>query len=83
VTVPDTQIGFYRRMFSMRILSGAEQCPGLALPRVLMGLEFREQAALLCRRMPVLAATPQEEQEFAATGAVAFTAEGAAVPRER
>jgi hypothetical protein len=28
VTVPDTQIGFYCRMFNMRILSGAEPCPG-------------------------------------------------------
>lgn len=77
VAVPDTQIGFYRRMFNMRILSGAEQCPGLALPRVLMGLEFREHAALLCKRMPALAATAEEEREFAATGTVAFASEAA------
>ena len=75
VAVPDTQIGFYRRMFNMRILSGAEQCPGFAQPRVLMGLEFREHAALLSKRMPALATTPGEEQEFAATGRVAFPAE--------
>ena len=78
VAVPDTQIGFYRRMFNMRILSGAEPCPGLASPRVLMGLEFREHAALLCKRMPILAATADEEREFAATGKVEFAADGAA-----
>jgi hypothetical protein len=77
VAVPDTQIGFYRRVFNMRILSGPEQCPGLDLPRVLMGLEFREQAALLCKRMPVLATTPDEEREFAAGGRVMFAAEPA------
>jgi hypothetical protein len=75
VAVPDTQIGFYRRMFNMRILSGPEQCPGLELPRVLMGLEFREHAALLAKRMPALATTPEEEQEFTAAGKVAFAAE--------
>ena len=79
VAVPDTQIGFYRRMFNMRILSGPEQCPGLALPRVLMGLEFREQAALLCKRMPTLAATPEEEREFAAAGKVVFAPGAAAL----
>jgi hypothetical protein len=72
VAVPDTQIGFYRRMFNMRILSGAEQCPGIASPRVLMGLEFREHAALLCKRMPALATTPEEEVAFAAAGEVTF-----------
>lgn len=75
VAVPDTQIGFYRRMFNMRILSGAEQCPGLAVPRVLMGLEFREHATLLRKRMPALAATPEEEREFAANGTVVFATE--------
>ena len=77
VAVPDAQIGFYRHMFNMRILSGAEQCPGLASPRVLMGLEFREHVDLLRKRMPALAATAEEEREFTATGKVAFAAEAA------
>ncbi|MGZ5583601.1 MAG: N-acyl amino acid synthase FeeM domain-containing protein, partial [Usitatibacter sp.] len=75
VAVRDSQIGFYRRMFNMEILSGAERCPGLASPRVLMGLAYREQAALLSKRMPVLATTESEAREFAASGRVSFMAE--------
>lgn len=62
--VRDSQIGFYRRMFSMEILSGAERYPGLALPRVLMGLDVRRQAPLLAKRIPALAITPAEEAAF-------------------
>src|SRR5437763_401434 len=65
VAARDTQIGFYRRMFNMEILSGAEQFPGLATPRVLMGLEYRRQAALLFKRIPVLAVGEDDEREFA------------------
>lgn len=70
--VRDTEIGFYRRMLNMEILSGAESCPGMATPRVLMGLQYREQAALLYKRIPVLAVTLADEAEYAATGQVRF-----------
>jgi hypothetical protein len=72
VGVRDSQIGFYRRMFNMEILSGAERYPGIAAPRVLMGLEYREQAALLFKRIPVLAVSDSDETQFAASGAVSF-----------
>jgi hypothetical protein len=72
VAVRDTQIGFYRRMFNMEILSGAERYPGLDSSRVLMGLEYREQAALLSKRIPVLAVTGADESEFAGSAAVTF-----------
>lgn len=71
-TVRDTEIGFYRRMLDMEILSGAESCPGMAAPRVLMGLRYRERASALFRRLPVLAVTLADEAEFAASGAVRF-----------
>lgn len=73
--VRDVQMGFYRRMFNMEILSGAEPVPGLSYPRVLMGLRYREQAALLFKRIPILALSVGDEREFAATGAVSFGAE--------
>src|SRR5260221_5861329 len=72
VAVRDSQIGFYRRMFNMEILSGAEKYAGLASPRVLMGLEYREQAALLFKRMPMLAVTDADERDFAASGVITF-----------
>ena len=72
VGVRDSQIGFYRRMFNMEILSGAEKYPGIATPRVLMGLEYREQAALLFKRIPVLAVSDSDEMQFAASSAVSF-----------
>ena len=71
-TVRDTEIGFYRRMLNMEILSGAESCPGMAAPRVLMGLEYREQAAMLFKRLPMIAVTLADESEFASSGAVRF-----------
>jgi hypothetical protein len=74
--VRDTEIGFYRRMLNMEILSGAETCPGMATPRVLMGLQYREQAALLFKRIPVLAVTLADEAEYAATGQVRFPQRG-------
>jgi hypothetical protein len=73
--VRDSQIGFYRRMFNMDILSGAESYPGMTSARVLMGLEFRRHAPLLFKRIPVLAVTLEDEREFAATGAVSFREE--------
>ena len=72
IAVRDSQIGFYRRMFNMEILSGAEQYAGLATPRVLMGLEYRVQAALLFKRMPMLAVTDADERDFAASGVITF-----------
>ena len=48
----DSQAGFYRRRFNMEVLSGAQNGPVLDSPRVLMGLAYRDQAALLARRMP-------------------------------
>ena len=72
VAVRDTQIGFYRRMFNMEILSGKEKYPGLAAPRVLMGLDYRAQAPLLFKRMPVLAVTDEDERDFATSGVITF-----------
>ena len=65
VAVRDSQIGLYRRLFNMEILSGAEAYPDMASPRVLMGLAFREQAPVLLRRLPALAASPEDAAEFA------------------
>ena len=72
MAVRDSQIGFYRRMFNMEILSGAEHYGGLASPRVLMGLEYRAQAPLLFKRMPMLAVTDTDERDFAASGVITF-----------
>jgi hypothetical protein len=72
IAVRDSQIGFYRRMFNMEILSGAEEYAGLASPRVLMGLEYRAQASLLFKRMPMLAVTDADERDFAASGVITF-----------
>jgi hypothetical protein len=71
-TVRDTEIGFYRRMLGMEILSGAEACPGMAAPRVLMGLQYREHAAALFKRLPILAVTAADVAEFASSGCVRF-----------
>lgn len=65
VAVPESQIGFHRRMFNMEILSGCEHCPRLALPRVLMGLDYRRQAPVLYRRIPALAWSEADERLFA------------------
>jgi hypothetical protein len=70
--VREPQIGFYRRMFNMEILSGAERWPGMAAPRVLMGLDYREQAPLLFKRIPVLAVTDDDERDFAESGVITF-----------
>jgi hypothetical protein len=64
VAVRDSQIGFYRRRFNMEILSGPKRYPGFATPRVLMGLAWREHAADLLRRIPMLAASAEEEADF-------------------
>lgn len=72
VAVRDSQIGFYRRMFNMEILSGAERYPGLDASRVLMGVEYREQAALLFKRIPALAVSGADESEFAVNGSITF-----------
>ena len=63
--VREPQMGLYRRMFGMEILSGAEPYPGMRMPRVLMGIAFRTHAPALLRRMPALATTAEEEAEFA------------------
>ncbi len=72
IAVRDSQIGFYRRMFNMEILSGAESYAGLASPRVLMGLEYRVQAQLLFMRMPMLAVTDADERDFSTSGVITF-----------
>jgi hypothetical protein len=69
--VRENQIGFYGRMFNMQILSGPEIMPGLALPRVLMGLDLRHQMRILEKRIPTLATTAAELDEFLATGCLA------------
>jgi hypothetical protein len=74
VAVRDSQIGFYRRMFNMEILSGAESYAGLAAPRILMGLEYRAQAPLLFKRMPMMAVTDADERDYAASGIIRFPA---------
>lgn len=70
--VPDTRIGFYRRVFNMEILSGAETYGGMSTPRVLMGLEYRDQAPLLFKRIPVMAVTEDDERDFATAGVITF-----------
>ena len=59
--VREAQIGFFRRMFNMEIVSGPERCAGLALPRVLMALDYRAQARLLAKRLPALAGQAFDE----------------------
>jgi len=70
--VRDTQIGFYRRVFDMEILSGAEHLPGLAVPRVLMGLRPREQGERLARRIPLLAVASADAHRFEDEAIVTF-----------
>ena len=70
--VRDTEIGFHRRMLNMEILSGAESCPGMATPRVLMGLQYPEHAALLFKRIPLLEVTLADEAEYVTSGGVRF-----------
>jgi len=72
VAVRDSQIGFYRRMFNMEILSGAEKYPGVASARVLMGFEYRQQAPIVFKRIPALAVTEADERDFAASGVITF-----------
>jgi hypothetical protein len=69
--VRETEMGFYRRVFDMEILTGALRCPGLAMPRVLMGLAWRERAAALLRRLPMLAASGSDLRRFAALAVAA------------
>jgi hypothetical protein len=64
--VRETEMGFYRRVFGMEILTGAARWAGLAMPRVLMGLPFRERAPALCRRLPILAPGATDVQRFRA-----------------
>jgi hypothetical protein len=67
VAVRDLQMGFYRRMFNMEILTGAGHVPGFATPRIVMGLAYRAQAPLLFKRLPALAISEAEERAFAAS----------------
>lgn len=66
------EIGFYRRMFNMDLLSGPERYPGLEVARVLMGVDFRQNAALIAKRIPTLAVAAADAAEFAASGRVPF-----------
>ena len=72
VAVRDSQIGFYRRMFNMEILSGEERLPGLSAPRVLMGLDYREYAPLIFKRIPLLAVNDDDERDFLDSGVITF-----------
>jgi hypothetical protein len=47
-----------------------------------MGLRYREQAALLFRRIPLLATTAADERRFAARGHVVFNDGRAASPAD-
>jgi len=75
--VPESQIGFHRRMFNMEILSGSERYPHIALPRVLMGLAYHEQAGVLFKRIPLMEVIEDDAREFAASGAICFREGGA------
>jgi hypothetical protein len=44
---------------------------GLAMPRVLMGLDLRHQMRILEKRIPTLATSAAELEEFLATGCLA------------
>jgi len=72
MAVPESQIGFHRRMFNMEILSGSERYAPLAFPRVLMGLDYREQAGVLFKRIPLVQIGERDAGEFLQTGAVLF-----------
>lgn len=74
VAVREAQMGFYRRMFNMEILTGVQAVPGLATARIVMGLEYRAQAALIFKRIPLLAVEAAEELRFAKAGAISFGA---------
>jgi len=73
--VPESQIGFHRRVFNMQILSGPERCPRFAAPRVLMGLDYGRDAGVVFKRIPALEVTPADQREFLASGRVAFAQE--------
>jgi hypothetical protein len=73
--VREPQMGFYRRVFDMEILTGAAKLAGLAMPRVLMGLRYRERAPALLRRFPALAPREEELARFAAGAALRFGGE--------
>ncbi|HSN20708.1 MAG TPA: hypothetical protein VLS49_08525 [Usitatibacter sp.] len=64
--VRECEMGFYRRVFEMDILTGSARWPGLALPRVLMGLPYRERAARLYARLPILAPSGADLRGFRA-----------------
>lgn len=62
--VAERQMGFYCRVFGMEILSGASPVRGFALPRVLMGLRYRERASVLHRRHPSLAPSGEDLRRY-------------------
>lgn len=62
--VAERQMGFHCRVFGMEILSGAAPVRGFALPRVLMGLRYRERASGLYRRHPVLAPSGEDLRRY-------------------
>jgi len=76
-------MGFYRRVFDMEILTGAASVAGLAMPRVLMGLRYRERAPALLRRFPALAPRGDELERFAAGAGLRFGAEDAGTAEAR
>lgn len=69
--VREAEIGFYRRMFNMEILSGAEPYPDTRL-RVLMGLDLHTHVQALCRRLPIITVGEGDCEVFTASGRVQF-----------
>lgn len=72
IAVGTGEIGFYRRMLDMEMLSGPEPYPGLEAPKVLMGLDFRQGARTIAKRIPALAVGAADLAEFAASGRIPF-----------
>ena len=70
--VREPEIGFYRRMLNMEILSGPETYPGLTVRKVLMGLDVRAQMGLLAKRIPQMSVSREDQEAFTATGSVSF-----------
>ncbi len=70
--VREPEIGFYRRIFNMEIVSGPEDYPGPRSRRVLMGLDYRRHSRLLSLRIPALAITRDDHEEYLETGRIGF-----------
>lgn len=81
--VAEGQMGFYRRVFDMQILTGATRPRGFALPRVLMGIRCRDLAAMLHRRLPFLAPTAEDLRCFSSGAELRLEGEDAGANARR